>query len=174
MHTSTPVAVAASAAERLHPDRFFDSDPGIRRIARGLFEEVCELPLICPHGHVDPRILAANQPVPEPAALIITPDHYLFRMLYSQGVPMESLGIPTRDGSAVEADARRIWQTFADNYYLFAGTPTGVWLEYELAIVFGINEKLGSGNALYIYDALAEKLRSPEFLPRALFDRFNI
>lgn len=174
MHTSTPVAVAASAAERLHPDRFFDPDPGVRRIARGLFDEVCDLPLVCPHGHVDPRILASNEPFPEPAALIITPDHYIFRMLYSQGIAMEALGIPTRDGTPVEADPRRIWQTFADHYYLFAGTPTGVWLEYELAIVFGISEKLGSGNALYIYDELAEKLRSPEFLPRALFDRFNI
>ena len=158
----------------LDPDRYFDPDPGVRRIARQLYEGTRGLPLICPHGHVDPVLLAENQPFPEPATLLIKPDHYIFRMLYSRGIPMESVGIPTRDGSPVETDARKIWQIFADNYFVFRGTPTGAWLDYELAEVFGISVKLSSDNAQRIYDELNEKLQSPEFLPRALFDRFNI
>jgi glucuronate isomerase len=98
-----------------HADRFFDSDPEIRRAARALYEETRDLPLICHHGHVDPAILANDTPFPEPASLIVAPDHYIVRMLYSRGAPMESLGIPTRDGTPVENDPRRIWQTFADN-----------------------------------------------------------
>src|SRR5687768_11858751 len=90
----------------LHPDRFFDPDPATRRVARELYESVAELPLVCPHGHVDPAILATDAPFPEPTALLLVPDHYIFRMLHSRGVPLEDLGIPTRDGSAVEPDAR--------------------------------------------------------------------
>ena len=158
----------------LHDDRFFDPDPSVLRVARTLYEETRDLPLISPHGHVDPRILAENTPFPEPTALIITPDHYIFRMLYSQGVPMESLGIPTRDGAPVETDARRIWQIFAEHQFLFRGTPTGVWLNHELFHVFGVRQKLSGATAQAIYDEIAEKLRSPEFRPRALFERFKI
>src|SRR6185503_3149540 len=102
----------------LHEDRFFDSDPAIRTAARAIYEETRELPLICPHGHVDAALLADNAPFPEPTALLIIPDHYIFRMLYARGVAMESLGIPTRDGTPVERDPRAIWQRFADNYHL--------------------------------------------------------
>lgn len=163
-----------SPAELLSADRYFDSDPTVRRVARELYEATRGLPLICPHGHVDPALLASNNAFPEPAALFITPDHYIFRMLYSRGVAMEALGIPTRDGTMVETNGRRIWQTFADNYYLFAGTPTGAWLDYELAFVFGVKHRLTGENAAVIYDDLLEKLKSPDFLPRALFERFNI
>jgi len=158
----------------LHEDRFFDSDPTIRAAARTLYEETRHLPLVCPHGHVDPRLLADNDPFPEPTALLIVPDHYIFRMLYSRGVPMEALGIPTRDGSTGEADPRKVWQVFAEHYYLFRGTPTGVWLDHELYSVFGVRLKLNGDTAQYVYDQIAEKLRSDEFRPRALFERFNI
>jgi len=158
----------------LHPDRFFSPEPGVRRLARELYEGVRGLPLVCPHGHVDARILAEDAPFPEPAALIIVPDHYIFRMLYSRGVPMESLGVPTVDGSPVEADPRRIWQTFAEHWHLFRGTPTGAWLDQELHDVFGVRVRLSAATAQYVYDAIAERLRSPEFRPRALFERFNI
>ena len=131
----------------LHDDRFFDADPAVRRVARALYDETKALPLVCPHGHVDPRLLADDEPFPEPAALIITPDHYIFRMLYSQGLPMEALGIPTRDGSATEADPRKVWQLFAEHYYLFRGTPTGVWLDHELHDVFGVRTKLTGDTA---------------------------
>jgi glucuronate isomerase len=176
----TPVVAPADASAHdadeltLHADRYFDAEPSTRRVARALYEEVQDLPLICPHGHVDPRILAENTAFPEPAALLIIPDHYIFRMLYSRGVSLESLGIPTRDGSPVETDPRRIWQRFADHRYLFRGTPTGAWLDHELYEVFGIRSKLDGGSAQRIYDQIQEKLNSPEFLPRALFERFNI
>ncbi|AHG93152.1 Glucuronate isomerase (plasmid) [Gemmatirosa kalamazoonensis] len=158
----------------LHPDRYFDPDPAIRRVARALYEETHALPLICPHGHVDPAILATNAPFPEPTALLLVPDHYIFRMLYSQGVPLDALGIPTVDGSTVETDARKIWRLFGSHYYLFRGTPTGIWLDNELHDVFGVRVKLSAESADRVYDEIAEKLASPEFRPRALFERFDI
>jgi glucuronate isomerase len=158
----------------LHEDRFFDPDPSIRRTARTLYDDVRDLPLVCQHGHVEPSLLAENTPFPEPTALIITPDHYIFRMLYSRGIALEALGIPAHDGATVERNPRRIWQFFADHYYLFRWTPSGVWLEHELAVVFGVREKLSSESAQRIYEEIAEKLRCAEFLPRALYDRFDI
>jgi glucuronate isomerase len=158
----------------LNEDRFFDSDPSIRAAARALYDETRDLPLVCPHGHVDASLLAHNDAFPEPATLLITPDHYIFRILYAQGVSMESLGIPTRDGTPYERDARKIWQRFADRYYLFRGTPTGAWFDHELYDLFGVRVKLDSGSAGFIYDQIVERLASPEFRPRALFDRFNI
>src|SRR3954470_17759808 len=144
----------------LNSDRFFD--PMVRGVARMLYEETRELPLICPHGHVDASLLATNDPFPEPAALLIIPDHYITRMLYSRGVPMESLGVPARDGTPVEADPRAIWQLFAEHYYLFRGTPTGVWFDYELHELFDVRMKLDGGSAQHIYDQVAERLASPE------------
>jgi len=158
----------------LNPDRFFDPDPAIRRAAREIYDETSRLPLVCPHGHVDPRLLATNEPFPEPTALILQPDHYILRMLYSRGVGLERLGVPTRDGSPVERDPRRIWSTFARHYYLFRGTPTGAWLDHELAEVFEVRTRLDADSADAVYDEITEKLASPEFSPRALFDRFRI
>ncbi len=158
----------------LHSDRIFNPDPTIRKIARELYTEVKDLPLISPHGHVNPQIFAENKPFPDPAELFIIPDHYVFRMLYSQGVAMESLGVPTIDGSDVELDHRKIWQCFAENFYLFAGTPTGIWLTHEFTEVFGINEKLNGKNATVIYDILQDRLQSSEFLPKTLYKHFNI
>ena len=159
---------------QLAPDRFFDADPGVRRIARGLYDETVRLPLICPHGHVDPALLAENSELSEPTALLITPDHYIYRMLYSQGVSMESLGIPTVDGTKVERDPRKVWRLFAQHINLFLGTPTGAWLNHELYELFGVTERLNADSADRVYDMLAERLRSPEFRPRALYDRFRI
>jgi glucuronate isomerase len=158
----------------LNEDRYFDPDPALRRIARELYEGVRDLPLICPHGHVDARILAENRPFPEPTTLLIVPDHYIFRMLYSRGVPLEALGIPTRDGTPAETDPRVIWQRFADHYHLFRSTPTRAWFDHELHQLFGVGTKLRSDTAQRIYDEIQEKLQSPEFRPRALFERFNI
>ena len=158
----------------LPSDRFFDSDSAIRSLARELYQQVKDLPIISPHGHIEAKILAENQPFPDPTALFILPDHYIYRLLYSQGIPLESLGIPTRDGTPVETDHRKIWQIFADNYYLFAGTPTSLWLAYEFSEVFGVTEKLNSANAMAIYDHLQNQLQKPEFRPRALYERFNI
>ena len=165
----------------LPEDRYFDPDPTQRRIARELYESVADLPIISPHGHVDPRLFAdENATFGTPAELLIIPDHYIFRMLYSQGIPLEALGIfpsPSQGegpGVRVETDHRKIWQIFADNFHLFRGTPTGAWLAHELHVVFGIEEKLTGETAQAIYDQIEAKLATPEFRPRALFERFNI
>jgi len=160
----------------LEADRFFDPDPTVRRVARELYDGTRALPIVSPHGHVDPAILARNEPFAEPAALIVQPDHYILRLLYARGIPLEALGVPRRDGEGtpVETDPCKVWQRFADHYYLFRGTPTGAWLDYELHEVFGIRDRLSGETAPRIYDEIAEKLASPEFLPRALFERFNI
>lgn len=158
----------------LNENRFFDPDPIIRIIAGEIYSSIKSLPIISPHGHVDPEIFAGNKPFPNPTELFITPDHYVFRMLYSRGIPMESLGIPVIDNSIVEKDPKKIWKIFAENYYLFNGTPSGIWLDYEFNIVFGIKEKLNGLNAEAVYDELSEKIKSPEYLPRSLFEKFKI
>lgn len=158
----------------LNEYRFFDPNEKVRSIAYELYSRVKDLPIISPHGHVDPKLLANNEHFPDPTELIIIPDHYIFRMLYSQGISLESLGIPTIDGMQVESDHRKIWQIFADYFYLFLGTPTGAWLSHEFAKVFGIKEKLNSQNAMKIYDEIQKKLETDDFLPRTLFDKFNI
>ncbi|MCS7285803.1 MAG: glucuronate isomerase [Anaerolineae bacterium] len=159
---------------RLSEDRYFDPDPAQRRIARELYEQVAYLPIVSPHGHLDPRLFAEDAPLGTPTELFIISDHYVFRMLYSQGIPLERLGIPRIDGGPVEEDHRKIWQIFADNFYLFRGTPTGCWLAYQLYEVLGIEEKLTGETAQRIYDQIAEKLSSPDFRPRKLYERFRI
>ena len=166
--------MAGSPKLNLPPDRYFDPDPKQRRIARELYESVAHLPLICPHGHVDPKLFAdKDASFGTPVDLLILPDHYVVRMLYSQGIPMESLGVPRMDGKPVEKDHRKIWQIFAENFYLFRGTPSGVWLTEELYSLFGVKEKLNGKNAQKIYDQIEVRLGKPEFRPRALFERFN-
>ncbi len=158
----------------LNPDRYFEPEPSVRRVARALYEETRALPIVSPHGHVDPRILAENAPFPEPASLIVQPDHYILRLLYAHGVSLEDLGVRRRDAGPVETDPSIVWQRFADHYYLFRGTPTAAWLDYELYEVFGIRDRLSGETAPRLYDEIREKLGSPEFRPRALFERFNI
>ena len=158
----------------MHPDRCFDADPSVRRVARELYEGTRALPIVSPHGHVDARLLATDEPFANPAALLVTPDHYVLRMLYARGVSLESLGVPPRDGGAFERDPCRIWRRFAERYDVYRGTPTGLWLDYELHELFGVRERLNGDSADRVYDAVAERLASPELRPRALFDRFKI
>ena len=159
----------------LDPDRYFSPDAATRPLARELYESVAHAPLVCPHGHVDPRLFADPAArFGSPAELLIIPDHYVFRMLYAQGVPLEDLGVPRRDGGPVEADPRHIWRRFAANFHLFRGTPTGIWIREELAGVFGVTEKLTAASADAIYDHLDKCLAQPEFAPRRLFERFRI
>ncbi|KAA3614644.1 MAG: glucuronate isomerase [Calditrichaeota bacterium] len=157
-----------------HEDRFFDPDPTVRRFARDLYNKVKNWPIISPHGHTEPSWFSENKPFSDPTALILIPDHYIFRMLFSQGISMESLGVPTIDGGVVEQDHRKIWQLFADHFYLFAGTPTAAWLSHEFYEVFGIAEKLTSKSAMAIYEHIDSQLKKPEFLPRAILERFKI
>ena len=159
-------------------NRLFPADGTVvRSLAARLYETVKDLPIISPHGHTDPRWMAENKPFPNPTALFVQPDHYIFRMLYSQGISLESLGIPqsgVRAESVPEVDPRAAWRIFAENYFLFRGTPTRLWLDYTFSTLFGLNDRLSAGNADEYYEVIAEKLNQPEFLPRALYERFNI
>jgi glucuronate isomerase len=157
----------------LDANRLFPVEGEARRIAVKLYETVRNLPIISPHGHTDPRWFAENQAFPNPAALLIQPDHYIFRMLYSQGVSLESLGIPQVDGKE-QADPREVWRIFAKHYYLFRGTPTRLWLDYTLENQFGLKARLTAENADEYYDVIAKKLETPEFKPRALYEGFKI
>ncbi len=160
---------------QLNPDRYFSVNSGQRQLARALYEEVKTLPIISPHGHVDPKLFSnPNATFGTPADLFIIPDHYVFRMLYSQGIQLESLGIPRSDGGEVETDHRKIWQTFAENYYLFRGTPSGGWIDHSLHINLGIQERLNGENAQTIYDEITERLATDEFKPRNLLTNLNI
>jgi glucuronate isomerase len=158
----------------LDDDRLFDAEPKARAVARALYAGIKDLPLISPHGHTDPRWYAENLAFPDPARLLIVPDHYIFRMLYSQGVRLEDLGVPTADGTEVETDGRTIWRRFAQYYYLFRGTPTRLWLDHTLADLFGVEERLTPQNADAVYDHIAERLQRDDYRPRALFERFNL
>ena len=158
----------------LHPDRLFSADPTQRAIARRLYDEVKNLPIVSPHGHTDPQWFADNAPFGNATELLIRPDHYVFRMMYSLGVPMESLGIPTKDGTPVETDPRKTWRLFAEHYYAFRGTPSRMWLDHVFKEVFGLEVALNSATADDYFDHINACLSRPEFLPRALFERFNI
>jgi glucuronate isomerase len=159
----------------LAEDRYFDPNPAVRGLALELYGAIAKLPLVCPHGHVDARLFAdPAYRFGSPAELLIIPDHYIYRMLYARGVRLEDLGIARRDGAPVEVDPRRIWRRFAEHFYLFAGTPTGLWLRQELAEVFGVTVKLTAETADAVYDQIAVRLSEPEFTPRRLYERFHI
>ncbi|WP_298399681.1 glucuronate isomerase [Sphingobium sp.] len=158
----------------LHPDRLFPADPTIRAIARALHASVKDLPIISPHGHTDPRWFAYDEPFANPTDLLIVPDHYVFRMLYSQGVKLEDLGIPTKDGSPTASDPRAIWRLLAERYHLFRGTPSRMWLDWVFADVFGLEVQLEAATADLYYDTIDAALKTPAFRPRALFEQFNI
>ena len=154
----------------LHADRLFPADPVALAIARRLHATIQGLPIISPHGHTEARWFAENHPFPDPASLFIQPDHYIYRMLYSQGISLESLGI----GQARIEDPRAAWRIFAAHYYLFRGTPSRLWLNYAFEELFGLQQPLSAATADLYYDTMQEKLSTPEFLPRALFERFQI
>ena len=158
----------------LHPDRLFPAEATTRTIARRLHDGVKALPIISPHGHTDPAWFATDAPFSDPARLLIVPDHYIFRLLYSQGVRLEDLGVPRADGGAVEDNPRKIWRCFAEHYHLFRGTPSRLWLDWVFAEVFGLEQRLGSGTADMYYDTIDAALATDAFRPRALFDRFGI
>ncbi len=153
----------------LHPDRLMPADPGVREIARRLYAPIAKLPIISPHGHTDPEWFASNAPFGNASQLLLHPDHYVFRMLYSQGVSLDALGI----GGAA-ADHRESWRLFAERYHLFRGTPSRMWLDWVFAEPFGLTVQLSAETADHYYDAITEKLSTDAFRPRALFERYNI
>ncbi|MFC4525891.1 glucuronate isomerase [Dyella halodurans] len=158
----------------LHDDRLFSSDPAQRAVARRLYAQVAKLPIISPHGHTDPSWFAGNQPFANATELLLLPDHYVFRMLYSQGITLDALGIPRGDGSRASIDPREAWRLLAQNFHLFRGTPSSMWLNHVFHDVFGLRVRLDAGTSDQYYDHITEALQQPAFLPRALFERFNI
>lgn len=167
---------SATVTNVLHPDRLFPPDPGVRDLARRIYDTTRELPIISPHGHVDPQVLARNEPLGDPAYELVTGDHYLLRMLYSQGVPLDALGVLPLGGAGAghRVDGGEVWRTLAAHYHLFRGTPSRLWLDHTLAEVFGIEERLGPDTADGIHQTLCEALATEAFRPRALMDRFGI
>ncbi len=157
----------------LHPDRLFPAEPTLRAVARALYAEVRNLPIISPHGHTDPVWFADNEPFDNAVDLLLAPDHYLYRMLYSQGVSLERLGVYSRQG-APDFDARAAWRLFAQHYTLFRGTPSALWLDQVFCDVFGLKIRLTAATADAYFDAIGAALASEPFRPRALFDRFKI
>ncbi|KQN77927.1 glucuronate isomerase [Sphingomonas sp. Leaf62] len=161
------------AALLLNPDRLFPADPTTRGIARELYAAVRDLPIVSPHGHTDPSWFATDRPWTNATELLLSPDHYIFRMLYSQGIALDDLAVPRRDGTIV-ADPRKAWGLFAANQHLFRGTPSRLWLDHVFGAVFGFEEALTAANADEYYDRIGELLATDAYRPRALFDRFGI
>jgi glucuronate isomerase len=154
----------------IHDDRLFPAEPGTRTIAKALYAHVKALPIVSPHGHTQAAWFAKNEPFPDPATLLVQPDHYVYRMLYSQGVSMQDLEI----GQPQIKDPRNVWRIFAKHYYLFRGTPTRMWLDFVFQELFGLEKRLSANTADLYFDTISEKLLTPSFLPRALFARFNL
>ncbi|RZM07417.1 MAG: glucuronate isomerase, partial [Sphingomonas sp.] len=139
----------------LHPDRLFPADPTTRTIARELYACVAELPIVSPHGHVDPQWFATDDNWLDATTLLLAPDHYIYRMLYSQGIDLDALAIPSKSGVPA-TDPRAAWRLFADHYHLFRGTPSRLWLDHVFADVFGIDVTLEGATADHYYDAIGE------------------
>lgn len=159
---------------QVHPDRALPADPATRGVARRIYGETVSLPLLCLHGHIDAEVLAADEPFDDPAQLLVVSDHYVTRMLVSQGLTLEDLGVPRLDGTTPQVPSREVWRAFCSQWRAFRGTPSRYWLEHELAEVFGIDVHPGAETADLIYDRITERLAEPDFRPRALLDRFGI
>jgi glucuronate isomerase len=158
----------------LHPDRLLPADPSVRTIARRLLAEVDGVPILSPHGHVDPSLLVDDERFPDPATLLITPDHYVTRLLHANGVPLPRLGLTATDGSMPTSSPREVWRSLCAHWRAFRGTPSRYWLEYELAELFGVALQPSAGTADEIYDHVSDRLAAAEYRPRALFKRFGI
>ena len=166
---STPIQ-KRTVSRLLHEDRLFPADATTRRIARRLYEQIRDLPIISPHGHTQAAWFARNEPFPDPVSLFVQPDHYVFRMLYSRGISLDELEI----GQTRVSNPRRVWRIFANHYHLFRGTPTRLWLDYAFQELFGLSGRLSGKNADQYYEVIEERLQSKAFLPRTLYERFRI
>jgi glucuronate isomerase len=163
---------SCSAPLRLAPDRLLPPEPGVRAIARRLYESVRSLPIVSPHGHVDTRLLLDDRPFADPAGLLVTPDHYVTRLLHASGVGLADLGVGR--GPLSEAQSRQAWRLVCAHWDVFRGTPVRYWLDAELVEIFGVTQRPSAANADVLYDAIAARLAEPAFRPRALFERFGV
>ena len=158
----------------LHKDRLFPQNKVALALAQDLYQNIVELPIISPHGHCDPSWFSKNQRFPDPTQLFVIPDHYILRMLVSQGLSLDELGVQSVTVGNFKKNPRKIWERFSENYHLFRGTPSALWLDYSFEKVFGITEPLTPETSDFYFNYIDEKLGQPEFLPRILFDKFNI
>ena len=158
----------------LNPNRLFPRSKSSLNLAREIYDNVSDLPIISPHGHCDPAWFSKNKKFSDPAQLFVTPDHYIFRMLFSQGIPLTELGIASQNQDYIQKNPRLVWNKFSENYYLFRGTPIALWLDYSFENIFGLLEPLTIETSEFYYNQIEAKLSQPDFLPRALFDKFNI
>ena len=165
---------ATTGGWTLHPDRGLPAEPHLRDLARTIHNHTRGLPLVSMHGHVDAGLLAADEPFPDPARLLVVPDHYLVRMLVSQGVPHDMLGVPRIDGRPVQSDPRAVWRVFCENWHLFRGTPTRYWMEHVLAQELRVSASPSAATADLLFDEISERLATPEYRPLALLDRFDL
>lgn len=168
----TVMSTVSAPRRALHPDRLFPADPGVRAMAQRIHRAVRDERIISPHGHVDARLLAEDEPFRDPAGLLITPDHYVTRLLHANGIPLDKLGVGR--GELDDADARAVWRIVCENWAVFSGTPVRYWFEVELAEIFGVTEAPSARNADTLYDHIADRLRRPEYRPRRLYERFGI
>ncbi len=159
----------------VHSDRLLPADPATREVARRIYSQTRDLPILSPHSHVPAEWLADNVPFADPTHLLLQPDHYVLRLLHANGAELSDLG-RTAEGfhPLGEAAARKAWRILCENYYLFRGTPVKYWFDTTFTEIFGIEVAPSGETADHIYDTIAAALRTPEFLPRALFERFNI
>ena len=169
LHSTDRANPSAARPLELHPDRLLPAEPGTRKLARELYQTIAGLPIVSPHGHTDPVWFAGNAPFGNATEMLLIPDHYIFRMLYSQGVPLEALGV----GNA-EASPRQAWRLFAERYALLRGTPSRMWLDWVFSEAFGLSVRLEAATSDFYYDAITEALATDAFRPRALFERFGI
>ncbi len=156
----------------LHPDRLLPADPSERAITRRQYGAIAELPIISPHGHVDPPLLLEDEAFHDPASLFITPDHYVTRLLHADGGGLRELGVG--DGPLPEPAARQVWRALCARWHLLAGTPVRYWLEAELVGIFGVQERPSAETAERLSDHLAERLADDAYRPRALYARFGL
>jgi glucuronate isomerase len=173
MHCNIGRVAKVTKPLQLHEDRLFPAEPTARGVAQRLYREVADLPILSPHGHTDPQWFAGNEPFTNATELLLAPDHYLYRMLYSQGVDLEALGVGSRSGPS-PADPRAAWRLFAERFHLFRGTPSALWLNYVFAKVFELKVSLAADTADYYFNVIGDKLAQDAFRPRRLFERFNI
>ena len=166
------IVVPAPAPLEPHPDRLLPPEPSQRAIARRLYGEVRDLPVLSPHGHVDPKLLLEDDAFTDPAALFVSPDHYVTRLLHADGVALDDLGVGR--GTLPEAAARRAWRLLCEHWPVFQGTPVRFWLEAELAEIFGVTLRPSAETADALFDQIAGHLAEDAYRPRALYERFGI
>ncbi len=155
----------------LHPDRHLPIDSHTRDVAREIYAASAPMPIVSPHGHVDPGLFVRNEPFADPTALLITPDHYVTRLLHARGADLRALGVGTQ---LDEAGSRAAWQLLCEAWPALAGTAVRTWLEAELAGVFGVTEVPDAQHADALYDAVADRLASEQCRPRQLYGRFDL